>query len=86
MAEITIKFLERALLVLQYAVDEEMKKERYHDMLRDDIMEFVGISGCNTLNDMTSRSQERDIDLEHIRKRESDQFLILKGLGRRPKI
>ena len=33
MAEITSKFKERALLVSQYATNEEMKKTRYHDML-----------------------------------------------------
>ena len=35
--EITAKFRERALLVLQYVADEEMKKARYHEMLRSDI-------------------------------------------------
>lgn len=34
---ITVKFREWSLWVLQYAVDEEMQKTRYHDMLRDDI-------------------------------------------------
>lgn len=32
--EITTKFLERALLVLQYAADEEMSKARHHDRTR----------------------------------------------------
>ena len=32
--EITAKFRERALLVPQYATYEEMRKTRYHDMLR----------------------------------------------------
>lgn len=36
-AEITAKFMEMALLVSQYDVDEEMKKTRYNDMLNDDI-------------------------------------------------
>ena len=36
-AEITTKFRERALFVPQYAADEEMKKARYHEMLRSDI-------------------------------------------------
>ena len=43
-AQITAKFHERALLVSQYVADEAMKKMRYHDMLRDDIMEFVMFS------------------------------------------
>ena len=41
MAEITAKFRDRALLVLQYAIDEEIKEVRYHDMLQDNIREFV---------------------------------------------
>lgn len=57
-AEITAKFRERALLVPQYAVDEEMKKTRYQNMLRDDIRELVSFSGCKTLNDMIARAQE----------------------------
>lgn len=44
MAEITAKFRERALLVPQYVADEEMKKARYHEMLRDDIRQFVSRS------------------------------------------
>lgn len=45
-AEIDAKFRERALLVLQFAMDEEMKKMRYHDMLKDDIREFVSYSSA----------------------------------------
>ena len=36
-AEITAMFMERALIILQYVVDEEIKKFRYHEMLRRDI-------------------------------------------------
>ena len=43
MVEITTKFQERDLLVPQYQADEEMKKMRYHDMMQDDIREFVSI-------------------------------------------
>ena len=43
--EILAMFRERALLVMQYELDKEMKKVRYHDMLRDDIKEFVTMSG-----------------------------------------
>ena len=43
-AEITAKFRERALLVPQYAGDEEMRKTRYHYMLRADIREHVSYS------------------------------------------
>ena len=58
MAEITAKFHERALFVPQYATDEEMKKTRYHDMVRDDIRDFVRFSGFKTLNDMIERARE----------------------------
>ena len=54
-AKINAKFQERALLVPQYAADEEMKKTRYHDMLRDDIREFVIFSGCKTLKSVRAR-------------------------------
>ena len=46
-----------------------MKKVRYHEMLRDDIREFLSLSWCETLNNMIDRARERDIDLEHLRKR-----------------
>lgn len=54
-AEITAKFRERALLVTQYVADEEMKKTRYHEMLRSDIRQMVSCSSCNTLEDMIDR-------------------------------
>lgn len=41
MVDITTKFRERALSVSQYAADEEMQKTRYHDMLMEDIKEFL---------------------------------------------
>ena len=62
--EITTKFRERAMLVLHYVADEEMKNMRYHDMLRDDISEFVSFPGCKTLNDMIERAHEQEIELE----------------------
>ena len=39
--EITVMFHERALLVPQYVADEEMKKARYHEMLRSDIKSYL---------------------------------------------
>ena len=45
-AEITAKFRESSILVPQYVANEEMKKTKYHDMLRDDIREFVSMSSC----------------------------------------
>ena len=83
MAQIIAKFRERALLVMQYAVDKEIKKVRYHDMLRDDIREFMIFSGFKTLNDVISRAREREIDLEHLRKRKPEQIQIAVGLTKR---
>lgn len=57
----------------QYAADEEMKKLRYHDMLRDDIPEFVSLSGWKTMNDMITKAWEKEIDLELLGKRRSVQ-------------
>ena len=62
-----------------------MKKVRCYDMLRDDIKEFMSILGFETLNDMVSRAQEREIDLEHLGKRVSNQVPIVGGPGKRPK-
>lgn len=42
--EIIAQFQERDLLVLQYVTKKEMRKMRYHDMLRDNIQEFVSMS------------------------------------------
>lgn len=56
---------------MRYVADEAMKKTIYHDMFRDDIREFVSLSGCNTLDDMISRAHEWGIDVEHIKKRNS---------------
>ena len=39
-------------MIPQYVVDEEMKIMRYHDMLRDEIKEFVRFLGEKTLNGM----------------------------------
>ena len=72
-AKTPAKFRERALLVPQYVADEDMKKARYHEMLRDDIREFVSRASCKTLEDMISRAREREIDLEQIRKRKPDE-------------
>ena len=84
-AEITAMFRERALVVPQYAGDDEMQRTRCHDMLRADIREHVSFSACPTLDSMISRAREREIDLEHIAKRRSDQMYTLEGPGKRPK-
>lgn len=69
-AKITTKFTNRALLVPQYATNKEKKKTQYHDMLMEDIRDFVSFSACHTLDDMIARAQKREIDLEHLGKEE----------------
>lgn len=64
MVEITTRFREKAMLVPQYVVDEEMKKTRYHDMLRAYIREFVSIYSCQILEQMINRACEQEIELE----------------------
>ena len=59
-------------MVLQYVLDEEMKKARYHDILRSDIKQFVSISSCRTLKDMVARARESEIDLNMEKKTKSD--------------
>ena len=73
-AEITTKFWEKSLLVPQYTGDEEMKKTHYHDMLIADIQKYISYSTCPTLDDMITRAREREreIDIEHIRKRKAE--------------
>ena len=72
-------------MVSHYAVHEEMKKVRYHDMLRYDIREFVSISGFKTLIDKIARAREQDIDLEHLGKREPEHVQEVEGPPKRPK-
>ena len=69
MAEITAKFRERAFLIPQYATDEEMRWTQYHDMLRDDIREFVSFIWCKTLNEMVEKARKREMKLETHTKR-----------------
>lgn len=84
--DITTKFQERALLVTQYAVDEEMKKTRHHDMLRLDIREFVSNSLCLTLEIMISKAREWEINLDHIEKRKAKQVQTTGGSAKKPKL
>ena len=83
--EITAKFQERALLVPQYTAYEEMRKTRYHDMMRSDISEFVSFSASLKLDDMISRAQEREIDLEYIGKRKVEQVQTAGVSAKKPK-
>ena len=85
-AEITAKFRERALLVPQYAADEEMKKARYHEMLRSDIRQFVSRSSCKTLDDMIARAREREIDLEMEKKRKLEAASGTGSSGKNPMV
>ncbi|XP_052626854.1 uncharacterized protein LOC128133446 [Lactuca sativa] len=68
-AGITAKFRERALLLPQYAGDEEMRKTRYHDMLRASIREHVSYLAYPTLDSMIASESVREIDIEHLMKR-----------------
>ena len=84
-AEITTKFREKALLVSQYAADEEKKKIRYHDMKHDDILEFVSLSRYKTLGDMISRARERETELQLWKKHGPEQDQVVVGKAKRPK-
>ena len=79
-------FRERALLFPQYVADEEMKKARYHEMLRSDIRQFMIQSSCKTLEDMLARAREREIDLEMEKKRNPDEVQVSRGSDNRPKV
>ncbi|XP_052621163.1 uncharacterized protein LOC128127020 [Lactuca sativa] len=67
-------------------VDKEIKKDRYHEMLRSDIQQFVSRSSCMTLEDMIARAKEREIDLEMERKRKSDEVQTSGDSSKRPKV
>ena len=54
--DISTMLRERALLVLQYVADEEIKKAPYHEMLQGDIRQFFSRSSCKTLEDMIARA------------------------------
>jgi len=56
-------FRDRALFVQQYVADEEIKKARYHEMLRSDIRQFMSQSSYKTLEDKIARAREREIDI-----------------------
>ena len=64
--------------------DEEMKKARYHEMLRSDLRQFLSRSSCKMLEDMIVRAREREIDLEMERKG-SHSTLSVEGSGKRPR-
>ncbi|KAL7605587.1 hypothetical protein Lser_V15G15349 [Lactuca serriola] len=85
-AEITAKFRERALLIPQYAEEEEMKKDRYHEMLRSDIRQFVSRSRCKTLDEMIAMAREKEIDLETERKRKPEVVSGSGNSGKNPKV
>lgn len=72
-AEIIAKFRERALLIPQYATDKDMRRTRYHSMLREGIREFVSFTRCKTLNEMVDKAREREMELESRTKRKTEQ-------------
>ena len=84
-AEITAKFRMRALLVPQYVGDEEMRKTHYHDILRADTREHANDSAFPIVDSMIARVKEREIDLEHIRKRKAEEGQVNGASGKKPK-
>ena len=80
LAEITTKFQERALLIPQYATDEDMRRTRYRSMLRDDIREFVSFTGCKTLNEMVEKAREQEMELDFRTKRKPEQTHVAGGV------
>ena len=63
-----------------------MKKARYHEMLRNDICQFVSRSNCKTLEDMITRAREREIDLEMEKKRKPEVAFGVACSGKKPKV
>ena len=62
-----------------------MRRTRYHDMLRVDIREHVSFSTCPTLDSMIAKVREREIDLEHLRKRKAETGQVTRVSGKKPK-
>lgn len=62
-----------------------MRKTRYHDMLRAYIWEHVSYSTCPTLESMISRAREKEIDIEHLRKRKVETEQGTEVSGKKPK-
>lgn len=62
-----------------------MNNERYHDMLKAEIQEFVNMFSCRTLEDMIVRVGELELDLELLRKRKSIQGNTSEGETKKPK-
>ena len=69
----------------QYAGDEDMRRTRYHDMLRADIREHVSFSACPNLESMIARERNREIDLEYIRKRKAEEGQVTGPTGKKSK-
>lgn len=62
-----------------------MNKTRYHDMLREDIKEFVSFSSFWKLEDMIARTREREINLENLSKKKEEQVQKAKASAKKPK-
>ena len=72
-AEITAKFQERALLIPQYAADEDLRRTLYYSMLREEIREFVSFTECKTLNEMVEKAHEKELELDSRTKQKTKQ-------------
>lgn len=62
-----------------------MRKTHYHDTLRANIQKHVSYSACPTLDNMIARAREKEIDLEHLRKRKAGEGRLLGFRGRNPR-
>ena len=72
-------------MVPQYAGDEDIWRNHYHNKLRSDIREHVSYSTCPAMDSMIAREKEREIGLEHIRKRKAEEGQVTGVSGKKPK-
>lgn len=62
-----------------------MKNAKYHDMLKDNIWEFMSMSNCKKLEGMIDLAGEQEIDMETMWKRKSFHAYVLEGSIKKPK-
>jgi len=85
--EITKRFMEMVQFVPQYAACESLKKNRYHDMLRTDIREFVNNAQFTTLSGVIEAARSRELELETQVKRKtaSEANRTTQSFAKKPK-
>ena len=62
-----------------------MKKTQYHDILKADIHKYVSYSACPTLDDMIAKAREREIEIDHLRKRKAEVGQTTRVSVKKPK-